>query len=199
MGTLRGWVVSEGGPRPSIVFVHDDPRLCVAVQWWRELARASAVLLVPFAALGALATHVDGASLVRYAAWLAVAAAAGVVLRLAWSVSMSARVEYRPMEAGAETAPPQRLSLRRLAVVLISRIGPAVAAIAIAGGARGAGSLVLAVAWGPAVTAAWTAATAGSVVAFTSRWERRRRLRLHFPAGARQRAAAPYVLYTTPR
>ena len=196
---MRGKVVSEGGPRPSIAFVHDDPRLCVAVQWWRELARASAVLLVPFAALGVLAARIQGASEIRYTAWLAAAAAAGVALRLAWSMAMRGRVEYRPVDAGAETAPPQRLSLRRLAVVLMCRTGPALAVILVLGGGRSAGSLVLAVAWAPGLTAAWTAATAAFVVRSTTRWEHRRRLRLHFPAGARQRAAAPFVLYTTPR
>jgi len=56
-----------------------------------------------------------------------------------------------------------------------------------------------AVAWAPAMVAAWTAASALFVVAVTARWERRRGHRILFPAGVRQRAADPYLLYTAPR
>jgi hypothetical protein len=199
VSTQRGIVVSEGGPRASKVFVNDDPRLCAAVAWWRELARASLVLLGPFAMLGAAAAWLGQASVGAYLAWLAAAAAGGVGLHVVRSLSLRRRVVYREAAADADVAPAQPLSRTRLAAVLVCRIWPAVAVLLLAGGAHGGTRLVVALAWAPAMVAAWTAASAASVVASASRWERRRGLRLLFPAGVRQRAADPYVLYTAPR
>ena len=195
----RGIVVSEGGPRASRVFVNDDPRLCAAVAWWRELARASLVLLGPFAVLGAAAAWLGHASVAAYLAWLAVAVAGGVCLHVVRSLSLRRRVVYREAAAGAELAPAQRLSRTRLGAVVVCRIWPAVAVLLLAGGGHGGTRLVVALAWAPAMVAAWTAASAASVVASAARWERERGLRLLFPAGVRQRAADPYVLYTVPR
>ncbi|HSD02252.1 MAG TPA: hypothetical protein VLB81_07790 [Gaiellales bacterium] len=199
MGTQRGIVVSEGGPRASKVFVNDDPRLCAAVVWWRELARASLVLLAPFAALGAAAAWLGEASPAVYLAWLAAAAAGGVLLHLLRTVRLRRRVVYRAAAADAEVAPAVRLSRTRLAALLVARIWPMVAVLLVAGGGHGGTHLIVALAWAPAMVVAWTAASAASVVASASRWERERGLRLLFPAGLRQRAADPYVLYTAPR
>jgi hypothetical protein len=199
VATQRGIVVSEGGPRPSKVFVHDDPRLCAALHWWRELAHASAALLVPFAAVGVAASRLAGTAAWPLAAWLAAAAAGAVVLHLLRSARIKHRVVYREALTGAELAPPARLSRPRLARAFLERIWPAVAVVALAGGGHGAAQLLVAVAWAPAMVAAWTAASAVLVVATTSRWERRRGLCLLFPAGARQRAAEPFILYTAPR
>ena len=199
MGTQRGIVVSEGGPRASKVFVNDDPRLCAAVAWWRELARASLVLLAPFAALGAAAAWLGEASPAVYLAWLAAAAAGGVLLHLLRTVRLRRRVVYRAAAADAEVAPAARLSRTRLAALLVARIWPMVAVLLVAGGGHGGTHLIVALAWAPAMVVAWTAASATSVVASASRWERERGLRLLFPAGLRQRAADPYVLYTAPR
>lgn len=199
MGTQRGIVVSEGGPRASKVFVNDDPRLCAAVAWWRELARASLVLLAPFAALGAAAAWLGEASPAVYLAWLAAAAAGGVLLHLLRTVRLRRRVVYRAAAADAEVAPAARLSRTRLAALLVARIWPMVAVLLVAGGGHGGTHLIVALAWAPAMVVAWTAASAASVVASASRWERERGLRLLFPAGLRQRAADPYVLYTAPR
>jgi len=199
VGTQRGIVVSEGGPRASKVFVNDDPRLCAAVAWWRELARASLVLLAPFAALGAAAAWLGEASPAVYLAWLAAAAAGGVLLHLLRTVRLRRRVVYRAAAADAEVAPAARLSRTRLAALLVARIWPMVAVLLVAGGGHGGTHLIVALAWAPAMVVAWTAASAASVVASASRWERERGLRLLFPAGLRQRAADPYVLYTAPR
>ena len=199
MGTQRGIVVSEGGPRASKVFVNDDPRLCAAVAWWRELARASLVLLAPFAALGAAAAWLGDASPAVYLAWLAAAAAGGVLLHLLRTVRLRRRVVYRAAAADAEVAPAARLSRTRLAALLVARIWPMVAVLLVAGGGHGGTHLIVALAWAPAMVVAWTAASAASVVASASRWERERGLRLLFPAGLRQRAADPSVLYTAPR
>ena len=181
------------------MFVNDDPRLCAAVAWWRELARASLVLLGPFAVLGAAAAWLGHASVAAYLAWLAVAVAGGVCLHVVRSLSLRRRVVYREAAAGADVAPAQRLSRTRLAAVIVCRIWPAVAVLLLAGGGHGGTRLVVALAWAPAMVAAWTAASAASVVASAARWERERGLRLLFPAGVRQRAADPYVLYTVPR
>lgn len=191
--------MSEGGPRPSKVFVHDDPRLCTALHWWRELAYASAALLVPFAGVGVAASWLAGDPAWPLAAWLGAAAAGAVVLHLLRSVRIRRRVVYREAGTGAELAPPARLSRPRLARAFAERIWPAVAVVALAGGGHGAEHLLVAIAWAPAMVAAWTAASATFVVAATTRWERRRGLRLLFPAGVRQRAADPFVLYTAPR
>jgi hypothetical protein len=199
VSTQRGIVVSEGGPCASKVFVNDDPRLCGAVAWWRELARASVVLLGPFALLGAVAAWLGRASVEAYLGWLAVAVAGGVCLHVVRSLVLRRRVVYRPAAAGAEVAPAQRLSRTRLAAALVGRIWPAVAVLLLAGGGHGGTRLVVALAWAPAMVAAWTAASAASVVAASVRWERARGLRLLFPAGVRQRAADPHVLYTAPR
>jgi hypothetical protein len=198
VSTQRGIVVSEGGPRASRLFVNDDPRLCAAVAWWRELAAASLVLFALFAALGAGAARLGGASLAAYLGWLAAAGAGGVVLHGVRSVRLRRRIVYRPAVADAERAPAERLSRARLAPVLVGRMWPAVPVLLLAGGGRGGAQLLVAVAWAPAMAAAWTAASAAFVVATAGRWERRRRLRLFFPAGLRQRAAEPYVLYTAP-
>jgi hypothetical protein len=192
-------VVSEGGPRPSKVFVHDDPRLCAALHWWRELAAASAALLVPFAAIGAAASRLAGTAAWPLAAWIAVAAGAGIALHLLQTARIRRRVVYREAGAGAELAPPQRLSRPRLARAFLERMWPAVPVVLLAGGGHGATHLLVAVAWAPAMVAAWTGASATLVVATTTRWERRRGVRLLFPAGVRQRAADPFVLYTAPR
>jgi hypothetical protein len=199
VGTQRGIVVSEGGPRASKVFVNDDPRLCAAVAWWRELARASLVLLAPFAALGAAAAWLGEASPAVYLAWLAAAAAGGVLLHLLRTVGLRRRVVYRAAAPDAEVAPAARLSRTRLAVLLVARIWPVVAVLLVAGGGHDGARFVVALAWAPAMVAAWTAAWAVSVAATASRWEHERGLRLLFPAGLRQRAADPYVLYTAPR
>ena len=199
MGTQRGIVVSEGGPRASKVFVNDDPRLCAAVAWWWELARASLILLAPFAALGAGAAWLGEASPAAYLGWLAAAAAGGVLLHLLRTVRLRRRVVYRPAAADAEVAPAARLSRTRLAALLVARIWPVVAVLLVVGGGHGGTQLVVALAWAPAMVAAWTAAWAVSVVASASRWERERGLRLLFPTGLQQRAADPYVLYTAPR
>jgi hypothetical protein len=198
VGTQRGIVVSEGGPRPSKVFVNDDPRLCPAQAWWSELARASLAVLGPFAALGAAAAWLGHASVAAYAAWLAVAVSGGVGLHVLRAARIRSRVVYREAAPDAEVASAARLSRARLAAVLLGRIWPAVAVLLLAGGGRGDGILV-AVAWAPAMVAAWTAASAAYVVLVTTRWERERGLCLLFPAGLRQRAADPYVLYTVPR
>lgn len=198
MDTQRGIVVSEGGPRASKVFVNDDPRLCAAVAWWRELARASLVLLAPFAAVGAAAGWLGEASVAAYLAWLAAAVAGGVGLQVLRTVRGRRRVVYREAAADAEMAPAARLSRTRLAAALLTRIWPVVAVLMLAGGGHGGARLLLAVAWAPAMVAAWTAASAASVVAASARWERERGVRLLFPAGIRQRAADPDVLYTTP-
>jgi nitrate reductase NapE component len=199
VGTQRGIVVSEGGPRASKVFVNDDPRLCAAVAWWQELARASFVLLAPFAALGAGAAWLGDASPAAYLAWLAAAAVGGVLLHVLRTVGLRRRVVYRPAALEAEVAPAIRLSRIRLAALLVARIWPVVAVLLVAGGGHDGARFAVALAWAPAMVAAWTAASAASVVASASRWERERGLRLLFPAGLRQRAAEPYVLYTAPR
>jgi hypothetical protein len=199
VSTQRGIVVSEGGPRLSKVFVNDDPRLCGAVAWWRELARASLVLLAPFAALGAVAAWLAEASLTAYAAWLAAAVAGGVGLHVLRTVRVRRRIVYRRAVADTEVAPAARLSRPRLAAELLARIWPVVALLLVAGGGHGGARLLVAVACAPAIVTAWTAASAAFVVATTARWERARGLRLLFPAGIRQRAADRYVLYTAPR
>jgi hypothetical protein len=199
VGTQRGIVVSEGGPRPSKVFVHDDPRLCAALPWWRELARASGALLVPFVALGAAAARLGDVPAGAYLGWLAAAAAGAVVLHVLRSARIRRRVVYREAAAGAEMAPATRLSRRRLAAALLARIWPAVALVAVFSGDHSGARLLTALAWAPAMVTAWTTASAMFVVAVTARWERKRGLRLLFPAGVRQRAADPYVLYTAPR
>ena len=111
------------------MFVNDDPRLCAAVAWWRELARASLVLLGPFAMMGAAAAWLGQASVGAYLAWLAVAAAGGVGLHAVRSLTLRRRVVYRQAAAGADVAPAQRLSRTRLAAVLVCRIWPAVAVL----------------------------------------------------------------------
>jgi hypothetical protein len=199
VSTQRGIVVSEGGPRASKVFVNDDPRLCAAVAWWRELARASLVLFLPFAVLGAAAARIGKASIAAYLAWLAVAVAGGVVLHVVRTLRLRRRVVYREAAADAEVAPDRRLSRTRLAAVVVTRIWPVVLLLLLAGGGHGGARLAVALAWAPAIVAAWTAASAAAVVASATRWERERGLRLLFPAGIRQRAADPYVLYTAPR
>ena len=60
MATVTGTLVSEGGPRPSIAFVHDDPTLCSAAEWWSGLARSAAALVVAFALAGAAASLAAG-------------------------------------------------------------------------------------------------------------------------------------------
>lgn len=190
--------MSEGGPQASKVFVNDDPRLCAAVAWWRELARASLVLLAPFAALGAGAAWLGEASIAAFLAWLALAVAGGVSVHVVRALRLRRRVVYRAVEADVEVAPAQRLSRTGLAAAFVARVWPAVAVLLLTGGGHGGARLVLALAWAPALVAAWTAASAVSVVAASARWERERGLRLLFPAGLRQRAADPYVLYTAP-
>jgi hypothetical protein len=179
--------------------VHDDPRLCVTLHWWRELAHASAALLVPLAAVGVAASRLAGTAAWPLAVWLAAAAGAGIALHLLRSARIRHRVVYREAVAGAELASAERISRARLARALLERIWPAVAVVALAGGGHGAAHLLVAVAWAPAIVAAWTTASATLVVATTTRWERRRGLRLLFPAGVRQRAADPFTLYTAPR
>ena len=192
-------MVSEGGPRPSKVFVHDDPRLCAALLWWRELAGASRALFLPFAGLGGLAAWLARASPIAYLGWLAAAAACAVGVHVLRSAGLRGRVVYREAAAGVELAPAARVSRLRLGAALITRIWPAVAVVLLFSGDHGGARILTAVAWAPAMGAAWTAASATYVVAATTRWERSRGLRILFPAGARQRAAEPYVLYTAPR
>ncbi len=199
MGTERGILVSEGGPRPSKVFVHDDPRLCAALLWWRELARAAGALFLPFAGLGGLAAWLARAPASAYVGWLAAAAASAVGLHLLRSARLRGRVVYREAAAGVELVPPARVSRLRLGAALIARIWPAVAVVLLFSGDHGGTRVLTAVAWAPAMVAAWTAASAMFVVAVTARWERRRGLCILFPAGVRQRAADPHVLYTAPR
>jgi len=190
--------VSEGGPRASKLFLNDDPRLCAAVAWWRELAHASLAVLVPFAALGVAAAWLGAASVAAFVAWLGVAVAGGVCMHAVRMVGLRRRVVYRQAAADADIAPAQRLSRPRLAAALVGRMWPAVAVLLLARGGHNGAQLAVALVWAPAMVAAWTAAWAASVVAASARWERERGLRLLFAAGLRQRAADPYVLYTAP-
>ena len=86
MGTVTGTLVSEGGPRPSIAFVHDDPTLCSAAEWWSGLARAAAALVVAFAFAGVAVALAAGAAVAGLAAWLLAAGAGGALLQLAATV-----------------------------------------------------------------------------------------------------------------
>jgi hypothetical protein len=199
VGTQRGIVVSEGGPRASKVFVNDDPRLCPAVGWWRELARASGMLLVPLLALGALAARLAGVSEARYAIWIVAFAAGSVCARLAVIAPVRRRVVYRETAPGVEVVPAQQLPLARFAGVIFSRMWPAFAMVAAFENAHGGSRLLVALAWAPGLTAIWTAASSAYIVLATARWEQARGLRLLFAAGTRQRAAERFVLYTTPR
>jgi hypothetical protein len=199
VGTQRGIVVSEGGPRPSKVFVHDDPRLCAALLWWGELARASGALFLPFAGIGAVAAWLCHATASAYVGWLAAAPACAVGLHLLRRARLRRRVVYRAAAADAELAPAVRLSRLRLAAAFLTRMWPAVAVVVLFSGDHGGTRFLTALAWAPAMVAAWTATAAVLVMAATTSWERKRGLRLLFPAGVRQRAAEPYVLYTAPR
>jgi len=198
MGTVTGTLVSEGGPRPSIAFVHDDPTLCSAAEWWGGVARASAAVLVPFALVGAAAAAVAGASLTRFALWVLVGAAGGAGVRVVVAALTHRRTVFR--EAGdALVGPVPGLGLSRFALAVLARAWVVWPAIVLLGGQATPGHALVAAAWAPVVVAAWAASGSGVMAALVRRAEERQDVRLLFPAGLRQRVAAGYVLHTAPR
>jgi hypothetical protein len=198
MGTVTGTLVSEGGPRPSIAFVHDDPTLCSAAEWWSGVARASAVVLVPFALVGAATAVLAGASLARFALWVLVGAAGGAGVRLVVAALTRRRTVLR--EAGdAPVGPVPGLRLPRFALAVLARAWVVWPAIVLLGGPATPGHALVAAAWAPVVVAAWAASGAGVMASLVRRAEERQNLRLLVPAGLRQRVAAGHVLHTAPR
>ncbi|MGH3140102.1 MAG: hypothetical protein ACRDQE_10235 [Gaiellales bacterium] len=198
MGTVTGTLVSEGGPRPSIAFVHDDPTLCSAAEWWSGVARVSAAVLVPFALVGAAAALVAGASLASFALWVLAGAAGGAGVRLVVAALTRRQIVLR--EAGdALVGPVPGLRLSRFALAVIARAWVVWPAIALPGGQATPGHALVAAAWAPVVVAAWAASGAGVMAVLVRRAEERRDVRLLFPAGLRQRVAAGHVLHTAPR
>jgi hypothetical protein len=198
MGTVTGTLVSEGGPRPSIAFVHDDPTLCSAGEWWGGVARASAAVLVPFALVGAAAAVAGGESLARFALWVLVGAAGGAGVRVVVTALTRRRIVLR--EAGdALVGPVPGLRLSRFALAVLARAWVVWPAIVLLGGQATPGHALVAAAWAPVVVAAWAASGAGVMAALVRRAEERQDVRLLFPAGLRQRVAAGHVLHTAPR
>ena len=118
MGTVTGTLVSEGGPRPSIAFVHDDPTLCSAAEWWSGLARAAAALVVAFALAGVAASLAAEASVAGLAVWVLAGGAGGALLQLAATV----RREYRlgGPEPHEPPGPAPQPALHRLAGALLA-------------------------------------------------------------------------------
>ncbi len=195
---VTGTLVSEGGPRPSIAFVHDDPTLCSAAEWWSGVARVSAAVLVPFALVGAAAALVAGASLASFALWVLAGAAGGAGVRLVVAALTRRQIVLR--EAGdALVGPVPGLRLSRFALAVIARAWVVWPAIALLGGRATPGHALVAAAWAPVVVAAWAASGAGVMAVLVRRAEERRDVRLLFPAGLRQRVAAGHVLHTAPR
>ena len=195
---MTGTLVSEGGPRPSIAFVYDDPALCSAAEWWNALARAAAALLVPFVLAGLLAAAAGGGSFPAFAAWVSGAGLAGAAMRVAAGLfGPRARVGA---DAGGEDAagPAPRPALPRLAAALLARAWVAWPLIVVAGGIHAPGHALVAAAWAPAVVTAWTAAGAAVAAARIRRLERRHGGRVLFPAGARQRAHVSPVIRPAP-
>ena len=189
---MTGTLVSEGGPRPSIAFVHDDPTLCSAAEWWSGLARAAAALVAAFALAGVAASLAAGASVAGLAVWVLAGGAGGALLQLAATV----RREYRlgGPEPHEPPGPAPQPALHRLAGALLARAWVAWPAIVIAGGGRTPGQALAAAAWAPAVTAAWTACGAAAAAWRIRRVERHRGVEVLFAAGMRQRSlAAPVV------
>jgi hypothetical protein len=198
MATVTGTLVSEGGPRPSIAFVHDDPTLCSAAEWWSGLARLAAALVAAFALAAAAACLVVGAPVVSLALWALAGGAGGACARLAAAVRRERRIavsEARPQDTG----PAPRPTLLRLAGALLARAWVAWSVIVIAGGQRTPGHALAAAAWAPAATAAWTAGGAAVAAWRIRRLERRRGVEVLFAAGTRQRALAPPVIRAAPR
>jgi hypothetical protein len=198
MATVTGTVVCEGGPRPSIAFVHDDPTLCSAAAWWAGVARTSAVALVPFALVGAVTAVAAGASLGRLALWVLAGAAGGAGVRAAVTALTRRRIVLD--EAGdAPVGPVPRLRLSRFGLAVLARGWVVWPAIVLLGGGHTPGEALVAAVWSPAVVAAWAASGAAVMAAVVRRSEEREDVRLLFPAGVRQRAAAGHVLRTAPR
>lgn len=198
MGTVTGTVVCEGGPRPSIAFVHDDPTLCSAAEFWTAVARTAVLVLVPFALLGAVATIAADASALRFAAWLAVGAAAGAAVRVAALGVSRRRVVLREVD-GAAVGPAPTISPARFAAAVLARAWVVWPAVALIGGGATPRQALVAAAWSPTVVVAWAACGAAVMAAAMRRAERRRGVRLLVPAGLRQRVAAGNVLHTAPR
>ena len=198
MGTVTGTLVSEGGPRPSIAFVHDDPTLCSAAEWWSGVARTSATALVPFALVGAATAFVAGASVGRLALFVLAGAAGGAGVRGVITALTRRRVVLR--EAGeAPVGPAPRLRLSRFGLAVLARAWVVWPAIVLLGGGRTPGEALVAAACSPAVVAAWAASGAVVMAAVVRRSEERAGVRLLFPAGVRQRVAAGHVLHTAPK
>jgi len=194
---VTGTLVSEGGPRPSIAFVHDDPALCSAAEWWSGLARRAAALVALFALAGVAASLAAGASAAGLAVWVLAGGAGGAVVQLAVSVRREGRLEVQETD-GASGAAPQP-ALHRLAGALLARAWVAWPVIVVAGGGRTPGQALAAAAWAPAVTAAWTACGAAAAAWRVRRWERRRGVEVLFAAGMRQRAMTPPVIRAASR
>jgi hypothetical protein len=198
MGTVTGTVVCEGGPRPSIAFVHDDPTLCSAAEWWSGVAQISAGALVPFALVGAATAFAADASLGRLALWVLAGAAGGGGVRTAVTALTRRRVVLR--DAGeAPVGPVPRLRLSRFGLAVLARAWIVWPAIVVLGGGHTPGEALVAAAWAPAVVAAWAASGAVVMAAVVRRSEEREGVRLLFPAGVRQRVAAGHVLHTAPK
>ena len=198
MGTVTGTLVSEGGPRPSIAFVHDDPTLCSAAEWWSGVARTSAAALVPFALVGAAAAVVTGASVGMLALWVLAGAAGGAGARAA--VAALTRRQVVLCEAGeAVVGPVPGLRLSRFGLAVLARAWVVWPAIVMLGGGHTPAEALIAAAWSPAVVAAWAASVAAVMAAVIRRSEEREGVLLLFPAGLRQRVAAGHVLHTAPK
>ena len=198
MATVTGTLVSEGGPRPSIAFVHDDPTLCSAAEWWGGLARSAAALVVVFALAGAAASLAAGVPDVSLALWVLAGGAGGACARLAATVRRERRIAVSETGHGP-TGPAPQPTLLRLAGALLARAWVAWPVIVIAGGERTPGHALAAAAWAPAVTAAWTACGAAAAAWRIRRLERRRGVEVLFAVGMRQRALAPPVIRAAPR
>lgn len=195
---MTGTLVSEGGPRPSIAFVHDDPTLCSAAEWWSGVARASVAVLVPFALVGAAAALAAGAPLWKLALWTLAGAAGGAGVRVAAAAVSRRHLVVR--EAGdAPVGPVPELRRSRFALAVLARAWVVWPAIVILGGPHTAGWALVAATWSPVVVAAWAASGAAVMSALVRRAERRRGVRLLFPVGVRQRVAAQHILHTAPR
>jgi hypothetical protein len=197
MGTLNGTVVCEGGPHPSIAFLHDDPTLCSAAEWWTAVARAAARVLVPFAVLGAVAGLAAGAPVWRLAAWIAAGTVAGAGVRLA-AHALTRRAIVLRDAAGAAVGPVPRMSPARVAAAVLARAWMIWPVVALVGASPTPRQALVAAAWSPSVVAAWAAAGAAVMAAAMRRGERTHGVRLLLPAGLRQRVAAGPVLHTLP-
>lgn len=198
MGTVTGTVVCEGGPRPSIAFVHDDPTLCSAAEWWSGVARVSAAVLVPFALAGLAAALAGGAPVWRLVLWTLAGAAGGAGARVAVAAISRRRIVLR--DAGdAPVGPVPELRLGRFALAVLARAWVVWPAIVLLGGRHTPGQALVAATWAPVVVAVWAASGAAVMTALVRRAEDRRGVQLLFPAGLRQRVAAAHVFHTAPR